>query len=533
MFKKFIKDRNGNFAIMFSFVAVPLLLGVGLAVDYTNVLRIKKQLQAAADSAVLAVAQMGDTISDAQADVLADRFLGGNFDMNYSNLTVNRSGDTVNVAVETRTDLMFGGLIGMNNMKLTATSGAEIANASYEIALALDTTGSMAGGKLQAMKDAVNQLVDNLAIQNPTPGTLKFSVVPFSSMVNVGPENGPAYSGTTVTRYPAAWLDDLGRSPVEQNDLDPGVSRFALYKHLNMVWPGCVETRSVQGGVDFGTNDATPDASKPETLFVPAFAGDDRDNEAGANNYLADNGAPIAANTPVDRMTRYGASYPVSFKSRTFSQQIADSAAWINRGPDYSQQTYYGNYTVNKGPDFSCDVQPLLPLSSNFNAIKNKVNSLFAQGSTNITEGAMWGWRTLSHRMPFSEGAPDNRVGVRKILVLLTDGTNSLGTVPNTIGSSYSSFGYLADGRLGISSGTDVEVTEAMNAKTLAACTNAKADGIEIYTIRLEEPHVLTGNLLRDCATDIDHYLDVPNRAMLDDAFASLIKKIVQVRLSS
>ena len=145
----------------------------------------------------------------------------------------------------------------------------------------------------------------------------------------------------------------------------------------------------------------------------------------------------------------------------------------------------------------------------------------------------MWGWRTLTNREPFTEGAPSKKLGVRKILVLLTDGTNSLGTVPNSTGSSYSSFGYLADGRLGLTSGTNEEVTEAMNAKTLAACTNAKADGIEIYTIRLEEPNVTTGTLLQDCASGADHYLDVPNRSMLDEAFAAIAKKIVQIRLAS
>ena len=533
MIKKFTQDRSGNFAIMFSFVAVPLMLGVGLAVDYTNVLRLKNQLQAAADSAALAIAQKGDTINNHEADLLADQMLGSNFDQNYTQLKVDRAGDLVTVTVNTRTSLTFGGLIGVRKLDLAAASSAEISNASYEIALALDTTGSMAGGKLQSMKDAVNQMVDNLAIQNPTPGTLKFSVVPFSSMVNVGNQYGPAYFGNLVTRQPASWLDELAASPINQSDLDPGVSRFAMYKHLNMPWPGCVETRPVFGGVDYGTNDAEPNRSKPETLYIPSFASDDRDGEAGPNNYLPDNGAPIGANTATDRMNRYGATYPGSFKSRNFSQQIADSAAWTNRGPDYSQQTYYGNYPVNKGPDFGCDVQPLMPLTTNFHSVKSKVDSLNALGSTNITEGAMWGWRSLTNRAPLTEGVPSSKVGVRKIMILLTDGTNSLGVVPNTMGSSYTSFGYLADGRLGLTSGDNTQVTDAMNAKTLAACTNAKADGIEIYTIRLEEPNVTTGNLLRDCATDPAHYLDVPNRTMLDEAFASIVKKIVQVRLSS
>jgi hypothetical protein len=188
---------------------------------------------------------------------------------------------------------------------------------------------------------------------------------------------------------------------------------------------------------------------------------------------------------------------------------------------------------VPKGPNFGCDVQPILPLTANFNAIRSKVDSLQALGSTNILEGAVWGWKTLSSRAPFTEGRPENSVGARKILVLLTDGTNNLGQIGNALGSAHSSYGYLVDGRLGITSGSSNDVTNAMNAKTLAACDNAKADTIEIYTIRLEEPNVATGNMLRDCATDADHYIDVPNRALLDEAFEKIKDRIALVRLSS
>jgi hypothetical protein len=67
----------------------------------------------------------------------------------------------------------------------------------------------------------------------------------------------------------------------------------------------------------------------------------------------------------------------------------------------------------------------------------------------------------------------------------------------------------------------------------VAACDNAKTDKIEIYTIRLEEPNVTTGNMLRDCATDADHYIDVPNRALLDEAFEKIKDRIALVRLAS
>ncbi len=532
--KKFVHDRDGNFAMMFSICALPLLLGVGIAIDYTNLLRARDSLQASADAAVFAVAQKGDAITDSEANVLGDAFVDGNFDPQYTDLSVVRQGTIVDVTAKTKFQMAFGALMGMGQVDIKVTASAQIVESGYEIALALDTTGSMAGGKLQSMKDAVEAMVDSMAAQNPTPGSLKFSVVPFSSMVNVGAQFGPQFgAGNTVTKQPASWLDILGQSPIVQSDLDPGVSRFALYKHLGTQWQGCVETRPVYNGIDYGTTDEAPDPLKPETLFVPAFASDDRDNQPGPNKYLSDSGVPIGTGTAPDRMARYGAIYAPALKTMSFADQILASASWTNKNPDFSVQTYYGGYNVNKGPDFGCDVQAILPLTSNFTAVKTKVNSLIAQGSTNIFEGAAWGWRTLSSIEPFTEGVTANKIGTQKILVLLTDGTNTLSRIPNNQGSTYSSFGYLVNGRLGLTSGSNAQITDALNAKTLETCTNAKAAGIEIYTIRLEEPNVTTGNLLKDCASRPENFIDVPDRSMLDEAFVNISKKIVRVRLAS
>ncbi len=534
LLRRFILDRSGAFAPTTALLVVPLLVSAGLAVDYTNILRVRSELQDSVDSAALAVANKNDQLNDIEADSLADSFVDENFDPQFTQMSVSRSGQQVTVSARTKVTLAFGGLFGFRKVDLEVSAKTEVAYANYEIALALDTTGSMAGGKLVAMKDSVTGMIDTMVAQNAGRGLLKFSIVPFSSMVNVGTQFGPAYDGAgAVTRQPASWLDSLAESPFAQSDLDPGVSRFALYKHLNMPWPGCIEHRPVTGGVDYGINDVEPNPANPQTLFVPSFASDEPNMSGFPNSYLSDLGNPIGSGTVEGRMARYGAVYLPSFKSMTFNQQIAASASWAPVFPDYSQQSFFGNYPVNKGPDFSCDVQPITALTNNYPALKAKVNSLVAQGSTNIVEGAAWGWKTLSPTLPFAEGVAYGKTGTRKILVILTDGTNNLGPLPNSLGSSYGSYGYLVNGRLGLSSGSGTQVTNAMNDRTLQVCNNAKAVGIEIYTIKLEEPNVVTGNLLRDCATDADHYFDVPNRSLLDDAFAKIKDKIELVRIVS
>jgi Flp pilus assembly protein TadG len=532
-FKRFLRDTSGQFAIMAAVVSVPLLMGVGLAVDYSNILRLKTELQTAVDSAVLAVAHEADKIDDTKAFEIADKFLRANLSESFSNLSVVRSGRTVNISANLVAPVHFGGLFGFPSVDLNAKASTEIVYVNYEIALALDTTGSMAGGKLQAMKEAVSGLIDTMAAQNTRTDSLKFALVPFSSKVNVGAQFGPEYNADgTVKRAPAAWLDSLAKSPISQSDLDPGVSRFALMRNMGVTWEGCVEARASTASDPYDVNDEEPNASDPETMFVPAFASDEPDTGSFPNSYLGDGIAAVTKGTAAERMQRYGAVYNAAFKSLTFAKQIEESLAWTKVTPNLSNQTFFGGYPVPKGPNFGCDVQPIVPLSTNFPAIKAKVDALQALGSTNIIEGAAWGWRVLSSRAPFTEGQREN-VSVRKILVVLTDGTNNLGQISNTLGSMHSSYGYLADGRLGIESGTAEQVSEAMNEKTLQACTNAKKDGVEIYTIRLEEPNVATGNMLKDCATDADHYIDVPNRSLLDEAFEKIADKISIIRLSS
>jgi Flp pilus assembly protein TadG len=534
LLKQLINDRSGQFAIVASIVSIPLLLAVGLSIDYVNISRVKSELQQSIDIAALAIAREGDGVTQAQAEAIAARFLQENFLFPHSAPTVVLSGTKVIVRSNVSVPINFGGLFGTPTADISADATTAISYANYEIALALDTTGSMAGGKLAAMKDAVNGLIDTMEAQNSRADSLKFSVVPFSSKVNVGAQHGPAYSPLgAVTRQPADWLDARAQSPINQNDLDPGVSRFVMMKQLRTDWEGCVESRHSTAANPYDVNDAPPNPADPATLFVPAFASDEPDSGPYPNSYIADGSFAIGAGTPPQRMGRYGASYAPAFKAQPFSAQVVDAAAWTPVPTDFSNQTYYGSYPVPKGPNFGCDVQPILPLTTNFNAVRAKVNSLQALGSTNILEGAVWGWKTLTSRPPFTEGRPGNSVGTRKIMVLLTDGTNNLGPISNSLGSSHSSYGYFVDGRLGISSGSASAVTDAMNAKTLAACENAKADKIEIYTIRLEEPNVTTGNMLRDCATDADHYIDVPNRALLDEAFEKIKEKIALVRLSS
>jgi Flp pilus assembly protein TadG len=541
--REFAADGGGNFAIMTAVLAVPLLFTAAYMIDVSTITRTKAELQQALDAAVLAVAREGKDVSEADANRIAAQFLGGNLDPEYTKLSVSKVGTEFTVKAQTTAQMAFGGLLGYSSWPINASSSADIAYASYEIALVLDQTGSMAGGKLASMKDAVLGLVDNMSAQVSDKDKLKFAMVPFNNFVNVGAQYGPSFDkkGKQVAGTGAPWLDLKGATEIPQSELDVGASRFQLYANMGVTWPGCVETRYLSG-TDYDIDDTAPDAASPSTLFVPAFSIDEPDTAAYGNSYIKSNARPNdnSVAEKKKRWAKYGVKTDLLGKPLNgglLDPLLAGLGLVDDPGTKLKKVKIDSGVSklngLPKGPGNGCDVQPLTPLTNDYKGIKDKVNALKAAGTTNIKEGVAWGHRLLSPDAPFSDSGAGKTANLERIMIVLTDGANVFGNAPNDLGSRYSSDGYLVDGRIGIESGGASATNALMNARTLAACTAAKQAGIEIYTIRLEEPDVATGTMLKECASAEDHYFDVPNRTQLDEAFAKIRNRIVRIRISS
>lgn len=538
--KKLWNNRQGNFAITTALIMVPMLGAVGLAVDISRLMIETTNFQQAVDSAVLAVARYDSRTTDAEATDIVDRMLKGNFPNLAVTVEISRDFPSATVTAHASMPTTFMALFGKDTMDFTRTASANVDEAKFEVAMALDTTGSMEGAKMTALKNAANTLVNDLQKQVTKPANLKFALVPFSTFVNVGPDFGPLMSGGKVTRKGADWLDLEGASPIAQSDLPRNFSRFALFSHLGHPWKGCVETRPVYNGIDYGINDTEPSASNPATLYVPAFAADELPTtqvngvwQLYGNNYLSDSPAGITQQTWEQRRQRYGVPSMASFPT-TMDGWAAAIPSWTKPTQDNSPTTLYSNYFANKGPNFMCEAQAITPLTSNYTTVHSAINSMTPMGNTNILEGIAWGWRVLSSRPPFTEGGSEKDTTINKILVLLTDGTNFIGTLNSKLYSSYGSFGFMVDERLGISkTSTSDAATLAMNKRTLSACKNAKTEGIQIFTILLEESNEETASMMRQCATDDSHYMLVPSASGLEDAFSKIRSSLTRMRLTN
>src|SRR5688572_5600899 len=122
--ERFRRDRRGNFGMMMAVAAVPLVLGVGVAVDYSTMVRIRGEFQHALDAAALAVAREGKDVSDDDARKIAEEMLESNFGAGFANLQIKRKGTRFQVSAETKAGLAFGALFDADswNIKSSATA---------------------------------------------------------------------------------------------------------------------------------------------------------------------------------------------------------------------------------------------------------------------------------------------------------------------------------------------------------------------------------------------------------------------------
>jgi Flp pilus assembly protein TadG len=567
----FLKNEGGNVTIIFGFAFVPLMLLVGATADYSRFTVARSSLQEATDAAVLSVAsKMTSSTAVADAQKQAQVYLNAQPKSAGATITtaaISNNGMQFCASSTSTVPMTFMQLAKVSSLSPHATACANLAggvdpNTTYEIAFVLDNSGSMtesAGSatKISSLQTAANSFVSTM-FSKVSSGKLQMSVTPFNAAV-------VAVDPTTFDRTSTSWLDTGGDSSQHWTvfgDAGSGNSskdgqasyisnakadalangfknRFDIVAKLKSMrsawdWNGCFEPLPYPLDV----NDTVPTTSNPDTLLVPYLSPDEPSTNKYIDSYLGDDSTSCPA--------------------------TGDPWRELTKTCKYKNPTTPSN---SRSPDGVCPsqtTQTLLQLTASQSALTSKINSLQAGGTTNLHEGFMWGWRTLSPNAPFAGGRPYNTANNRKIMVFMTDGFNNWQSNPGTVGASqYEAPGYyslngavnkrLPDGSnsngdhvnyqtalavAGPNSNVDYHNTSrsAQDELTLEACTNAKAQGIEIFTIGFSvpiDPIDAEGlALLQNCATDPSHYFLSTNASELNTAFSTIGSGLGHLRLS-
>ncbi len=518
--------ERGATQIIFVLCFTVMMFTVAMAIDYGRAELERMHMQRVLDAATLAAShQLGADDPATKGRAVAEAF----FDANSKRLTPTQI-ETLQMDVDNgEVRATAGGnvatslLNAFNIRQIEIGAGSRIVrgDGTVEIVLVLDNSGSMAGTPIADLRTASTNLVNTVFGGNTKPDKVKFAIVPFAGSVNVGAGNRNE-----------PWMDDDGLSPIHhQNQLvAEKKTRFQLFDDLGRAWGGCVEARSNP----HDTSDTEPNVSTPATLFIPMFAPDepDGDNDAGQsypNNYLNDFGGTCAP--PVRICTRWNTRRN---RCDQYGNQPIDPIIAQGRTCKYKNATYSG-----AGPNSGCTTRAISPLTGVKTDVTYEISQLNASGMTNIGEGVMWGWRALSPGLPFPEGRPYSDQKNRKIMVVMTDGENTYNTYSNQNRTGYLAYGYglpLAaplgmgqSGRLGTTY-TQSAILTQMNAKTAAACANAKAEGITVYTIAFRlESSPATLALLRTCASATDKAYVASDGSALINVFQAIGREISQL----
>ncbi|HKP79635.1 MAG TPA: pilus assembly protein TadG-related protein, partial [Phenylobacterium sp.] len=278
-------DERGNVAIVVALSIAPLCVaGLG-AVDLARATNAKSQLQDALDAAALSAArstaQTDSELKTAGDRVLAQNLaLGDDFDLASSTFHATTDGKVV-ASAQLNIRPFIAGLLSEGVMSIDATTEVVRSSVKVEIALVLDTTGSMTEGtKLADMKKAAKDFVtkmEEVSKKSVEPDTVRISLVPFSNAVRVD---------ETLYRN-ATWIDQSGVSPINDEIFTTATgvqhaNRFTLFSDLGATWRGCVEMRQAP----YDVQDTAPAVGTPATLYTPYFAVDEPDSKT--SGYAAD-----------------------------------------------------------------------------------------------------------------------------------------------------------------------------------------------------------------------------------------------------
>jgi Flp pilus assembly protein TadG len=548
----------------------------------------------------------------AAKSLLAERLADSSVVSDVTNATINVRNGQLILKARITVPTSFVALVGVNNVSASLISEATRKRLNLEVAMVLDNSGSMSSySRMTELKKAAKKATDILFDYQTTQPNVFVSIIPFTQYVNVGTANRTA---SWMSQTGASSVSHLNFDNDERDDtaFTGTVNRWTLYDGFNNEpWDGCVEARVTP----FDTTDEIPNNAVPDTMFQPVFGpdvgpGTDLSWEStyyynNPNNYVESDTSPTCRVAPTWKRvsvksgcgtnsytdcsksashTYSGTNeYGVAVASAPTSQPANNSAySYYNTGScsttytsSYNNGSYKNTRTIlctydfsNKelqerickysgqsfdgdGPRSDCPSTALLPLSNLRDTVKGRIDAMVADGSTNIEQGAIWGFHSLSPTEPLTQGR-DYDEATSKIMIVMTDGENNVNYQDYSSGnpfgvSAWTAWGYRSNKRLLTesttpkdSAATSAQVIAEVNKRTVAACASAKAKGVTVYTIGLSAPNATTIQMLKDCATPskveggvtTNYWYFPTDSSQLDDVFEDIAEQLSELRLA-
>ncbi|MGQ0672168.1 MAG: VWA domain-containing protein [Hyphomicrobium sp.] len=478
-FKQFLtafdRSEQGTVAVVFGLMGIAMFLIMGMAIDFSRWYHSKQVTKAAMDAAVLAGAKslQNDSSDVDGALAVAQQFYQENtrkrLAVQNDTIAFKTANNNTSIAVEGNAYIptLVLGLAGIKRLALLDNSGADYsqvelarggnAGTNLEISLMLDITGSMQGDKIDDLKDAAKALIDIVVWDDQSEYTSRVALVPFSQAVNLGSTYFNAITNKNTVSTVVQAVGQIGNS-------------------------SSVNTVQTGGGNGKG--------NKGKSNKGKGNGGDDNDNNSGGGS--SQNYGPCAVDREGPDALTDEAPGPGSYI------QVYDIAKQVNSHTK-DMACRPGNITI-------------LPLTSDKDALNDKVDSFVADGWTAGSVGTAFAWYMLSPEWADiwpaeSEPASYSDTGTTKIAILMTDGEYNTWYNGNGNGNA--------------------------SQQAVSLCRNMKAKGITVYTVGFDLGGNQTAiNTLASCATDASHAYIADDGDSLRKAFREIATRMSPIYLS-
>jgi Flp pilus assembly protein TadG len=529
--RRFLAAEGGNVAVFFALAFIPIVGSVGATVDYSRASSARTAMQAAADATALMLSKNAATLTSSELATKAQDYFNALFNRPQVTGVVvtpiyTSSGGpqiVVNASGALKTNIM--GVVGISTMNIAVSSTIAWGNSRLRVALALDTTGSMASsGKIDALKTATNNLLTQLKSAAVTDGDVYVSIVPFAKDVNLNPAN-----------YNANWIDwtewedeppyiksskPSGWDQVNAGDACP----FSSSNHGFGCAPNPTSTSTTSYIPSSGTYTGyicpgTDNGSKVPGMSGSVYNGcynsvqNSRviDSGSGASCGMTSNCACSGnGSNKICKQTYYDHTWIKNARS-TWNGCVVDrgtSTAPSSANYDTNAVAPINNVAASQyaAQQFTSCPQAVMGLNYNWSAMTSLVNSLSPGGNTNQGIGLQAGWMSLSGGGPFTVPPMDSKYKYQQVIILLTDGLN-------TQNRWYTN-------------------TSSIDSRQATTCANAKAADITIYTIQVNTDGDPTSSLLQNCASSSDKFFLLTSSTQMVSVFNQIGTALSNLRVA-
>ena len=162
-----------------------------------------------------------------------------------------------------------------------------------------------------------------------------------------------------------------------------------------------------------------------------------------------------------------------------------------------------------------CPVQmmPMTSVKASKQSLLDKITAMSPDGGTNQQIGMFWAWQTLLLTGPFAAPAKDSNYVYQDVLILLTDGLN---TMNRFYGNGY-------------------QHSPEVDARQKLLCTNARTQGIKIFAIQVATDSDPLSTETKNCTSEPNnpnYFSYISQASQMTVKFDAIFKELAKLRVA-